>query len=88
MKVSIIGGRRVGWFVHRVCVASSRDRARYRHDRRQSRRGGGARARFAAGAASMGDQYFHAGGYEHVKDSDLICITAGLRASRTKGRSI
>jgi len=38
------------------------------------------------GAASMGDQYFHAGGYEHVKDSDLICITAGLRRKPDESR--
>ncbi|MGC4005403.1 MAG: lactate/malate dehydrogenase family protein [Pirellulales bacterium] len=38
------------------------------------------------GAASMGNQYFHAGGYEHVKDSDLICITAGLRRKPDESR--
>jgi L-lactate dehydrogenase len=31
------------------------------------------------GSSVMADQVIHAGGYEQVADSDLICITAGLR---------
>jgi L-lactate dehydrogenase len=38
------------------------------------------------GAPSMGDQYFHAGGYEQIPDSDLICITAGLRRKPDESR--
>jgi L-lactate dehydrogenase len=38
------------------------------------------------GASSMGDQYFHAGGYEQIPDSDLICITAGLRRKPDESR--
>ncbi len=38
------------------------------------------------GASSMGDQYFHSGGYEQVVNSDVICITAGLRRKPDESR--
>jgi L-lactate dehydrogenase len=38
------------------------------------------------GASVMADQVIHAGGYEQVADSDLICITAGLRRKPDESR--
>ncbi|HWB00842.1 MAG TPA: lactate/malate dehydrogenase family protein [Pirellulales bacterium] len=38
------------------------------------------------GASVMADQRIVSGGYEHVKDSDLICITAGLRRKPDESR--
>lgn len=38
------------------------------------------------GASLVGDQVITAGGYEHVPDSDVICITAGLRRKPDESR--
>ncbi len=38
------------------------------------------------GAALMADQVISSGGYEHVTDSDVICITAGLRRKPDESR--
>ena len=38
------------------------------------------------GAPSVADQVIHSGGYEHVQDSDVICITAGLRRKPDESR--
>lgn len=38
------------------------------------------------GGPSTSDQLISAGGYEHVRDSDLICITAGLRRKPDESR--
>jgi L-lactate dehydrogenase len=38
------------------------------------------------GGPSTADQIISAGGYEHVVDSDLICITAGLRRKPDESR--
>ncbi len=38
------------------------------------------------GASVTADQVIHAGGYEQVADSDLICITAGLRRKPDESR--
>jgi len=38
------------------------------------------------GSALMADQAITAGGYEHIPDSDLICITAGLRRKPDESR--
>ena len=38
------------------------------------------------GASVMADQRIVAGGYEHIPDSDLICITAGLRRKPDESR--
>ena len=38
------------------------------------------------GGPSTADQVISAGGYEHVKDSDVICITAGLRRKPDESR--
>ena len=34
----------------------------------------------------IADQVIHAGGYEHIPDSDLVCITAGLRRKPDESR--
>jgi len=38
------------------------------------------------GSCITADQVIHAGGYEHAADSDLICITAGLRRKPDESR--
>jgi L-lactate dehydrogenase len=38
------------------------------------------------GGPSTADQVIEAGGYEHIADSDLICITAGLRRKPDESR--
>ncbi len=38
------------------------------------------------GAPLMADQEIAAGGYEHIADSDLVCITAGLRRKPNESR--
>ena len=38
------------------------------------------------GGPSTADQVIHAGGYEQIPDSDLICITAGLRRKPDESR--
>ncbi len=38
------------------------------------------------GASISADQQFSSGGYEHVSDSDVICITAGLRRKPDESR--
>jgi len=38
------------------------------------------------GASLVADQVIHAGGYEHIPTSDLICITAGLRRKPDESR--
>ena len=38
------------------------------------------------GGPSTADQVIHAGGYEQIPDSDLICITAGLRRKTDESR--
>lgn len=38
------------------------------------------------GGPSLGDQLIRAGGYEQVPDSDVICITAGLRRKPDESR--
>ena len=38
------------------------------------------------GGPSAADQVISAGGYEHIPDSDVICITAGLRRSPGESR--
>lgn len=38
------------------------------------------------GSALTADQVIAAGGYEHVADSDLVCITAGLRRKPNESR--
>ncbi len=38
------------------------------------------------GGPSTADQIISSGGYEHVKDSDVICITAGLRRKPDESR--
>lgn len=38
------------------------------------------------GGPSTSDQVISAGGYEHVSDSDVICITAGLRRGPNESR--
>ena len=40
----------------------------------------------AHGGPSTADQIITAGGYEHVGDSDLVCITAGLRRKPDESR--
>lgn len=38
------------------------------------------------GSPSVADQVIEAGGYEHVSDADIICITAGLRRKPDESR--
>ena len=38
------------------------------------------------GGPSTADQIVSSGGYEHVPDSDIICITAGLRRKPDESR--
>ena len=38
------------------------------------------------GAPSVADQVIVSGGYEHVRDSDVVCITAGLRRQPNESR--
>jgi L-lactate dehydrogenase len=38
------------------------------------------------GGPSVADQRIHAGGYEHISDADVICITAGLRRKPDESR--
>ncbi len=38
------------------------------------------------GAPSIADQLLTSGGYEHVPDSDIVCITAGLRRKPDESR--
>ncbi len=38
------------------------------------------------GGPSVADQVISSGGYEHIPDSDIICITAGLRRSPGESR--
>jgi L-lactate dehydrogenase len=38
------------------------------------------------GAPSVADQWLTSGGYEHIPDSDVICITAGLRRKPDESR--
>src|SRR5690606_28777606 len=38
------------------------------------------------GASAMADQQIVSGGYEHIADSDCICITAGLRRKPDESR--
>lgn len=38
------------------------------------------------GAPSVADQLLTSGGYEHVPDSDIVCITAGLRRKPDESR--
>lgn len=38
------------------------------------------------GTPSVADQVISSGGYEHVKDSDVVCITAGLRRKPDESR--
>jgi len=38
------------------------------------------------GGPSTSDQRIYAGGYEHVRDSDFVCITAGLRRKPDESR--
>lgn len=38
------------------------------------------------GAPSAGNQVIRGGGYEHIPDSDIICITAGLRRKPDESR--
>ena len=38
------------------------------------------------GSPSAADQVITSGGYEHVADSDVICITAGLRRKTDESR--
>jgi len=38
------------------------------------------------GSPSIADQLLTSGGYEHVPDSDVICITAGLRRKPEESR--
>jgi L-lactate dehydrogenase len=38
------------------------------------------------GSPSIADQILSSGGYEHVPDSDVICITAGLRRKPEESR--
>ncbi len=38
------------------------------------------------GSSLMADQVIRSGGYEHIPDSDLICITAGLRRKPDESR--
>jgi L-lactate dehydrogenase len=38
------------------------------------------------GSPSIADQVIRGGGYEHIPDSDLICITAGLRRKPDESR--
>jgi len=38
------------------------------------------------GTAAIADQSIHAGGYEHLADADVICITAGLRRKPDESR--
>jgi L-lactate dehydrogenase len=40
----------------------------------------------AHGSPLVADQVIHAGGYEQIPDSDLICITAGLRRKPDESR--
>ncbi len=40
----------------------------------------------AHGSPLVADQKIYAGGYEHVADSDLVCITAGLRRKPDESR--
>ena len=38
------------------------------------------------GSSVTADQVIHAGGYEHIPDSDCVCITAGLRRKPDESR--
>ncbi|NBW96553.1 MAG: lactate dehydrogenase [Planctomycetia bacterium] len=38
------------------------------------------------GTAAIADQSIHSGGYEHLTDADVICITAGLRRKPDESR--
>ncbi len=38
------------------------------------------------GGPSVADQVIRGGGYEHIPDSDVICITAGLRRKPDESR--
>src|ERR1700730_12348255 len=79
MKVSIIGG---GGLVG-SCTAFALQTGRVVREialiDANAEMAGGQALDLLHGSALMADQVIRAGGYEQIPDSDLICITAGLR---------
>lgn len=86
MKVSIIGG---GGLVG-SCTAFALQMGRIVREiallDANAELAGGQALDLLHGATLMADQVITSGGYEHVKDSDLICITAGLRRKPDESR--
>ncbi len=86
MKVSIIGGGglvgsctafalQVGRVVREIALLDA-----------NAELAGGQALDLLHGSALMADQVLRSGGYEQVADSDLICITAGLRRKPDESR--
>jgi len=86
MKVSIIGGAGlVG-----SCTAFALQTGRIVRDialiDANAEGAAGQALDLAHGSPLIADQVIHAGGYEQIPDSDLICITAGLRRKPDESR--
>src|SRR5579863_7832572 len=86
MKVSIIGGAglvgsctafalQTGRIVREIALIDANAEA-----------AGGQALDLAHGSPLVADQIIRAGGYEHIADSDLVCITAGLRRKPDESR--
>ena len=86
MKVSIIGGGGLVGSCTAFALQTGAHRARHCAGRRQRRLGRGPGARPAARQPAGCGPGDHAGGYEQIPDSDLICITAGLRRKPDESR--
>ena len=79
--------RRFGRLLHGVRLANGPHRPRDCACRRQCRTGRRASARsLARSVRSWPIRSIHSGGYEQIPDSDLICITAGLRRKPDESR--
>jgi len=86
MKVSIIGGAglvgsctafalQTGRIVREIALVDANAEA-----------AAGQALDLAHGSPLVADQIIHAGGYEQIPDSDLVCITAGLRRKPDESR--
>lgn len=86
MKISIIGG---GGLVG-SCTAFALQTGRVVREialiDANAEMAGGQALDLLHGSSLMADQVITSGGYEHIPDSDLICITAGLRRKPDESR--
>lgn len=85
MKVSIIGGGRVGSNAAFALQCAGIVSEIHLLDANEQLAAGEA-LDLLHGASVIGDQAIYAGGYDRCKDSDLICITAGLRRKPDESR--